>query len=1406
MWMRRLFRYGLYCLGGMAFLVVLALVGINLPQTKRLLERKLPDWTGGMIQAEGVEGIVPWHLALSHVVLKDPQGVWLEGRHADLRLGLLALLHKQVHIRNLSAEELDYVRNPSFPSDPNAPKTSSTSLPNWGVKLDRLALSRLTVGKDVFGQDAALQIEGKAALESLSAFSGIPAFTHMTEASLSLTAQRLDHPAHLQLDLRTGRHEADGQLHYDEDAQGFASSPGGLNVLDPLAVDLSLHGPYGALKTQLAVKAATQQETPLTADMQGSLDLLHLTDDLTLAFHAPAMVIRPGMGWETLDMKAAVQGAMLDPHGTVQLDGTDLTASGAGVERIHFQLGAQNGGIQALLARDAAALRRVLVGRPLGDDSRLSLSARLDGISLPGKASTILAAAPLTLEATIQPYHEDRPYQIDVEHDAVHLGMTGTLTSNLTGHMQLDMDRLPDLTVLLGQNLSGLVHVSGDVSLPLGHPGDMTAALDGQFGLKEGPAPAVALIADQGTLHVRVKRQNDGSIHLEQATLGGKAFHLEGNALLDQKQVLSSSLKLSLSDMMALNPALRGHLFLDTAVEGPLTDLAMKVHLTGRLGVVHSGTILPEAPLDMQADLIHLPSQPQGTVQVSGALDSSPLKLSMEFARKVDGEVTARLDTLTWKDLQGRAALTLPAGRLIPQGDVELRVSRLDGFSRLLGRPMTGHVQLGLHTLPGAGKNDSGGLHDRLHLLVDGQFRMGSYVVNALNLKGDVQHLYEDPVIDMGLKLSGLRVNEMTGDLQVLAKGPQSALAIQGHGVLDHVMQSSAQFSLAALVNIPGQEVHLNKLSAGLKGDEIKLLSPAVLHYGQTLSVEHLSAELRPPHGIAGRVFLDGSLKPELALEARLERITAALAKPFVASLPVEGEFAAAAKVKGSLTAPEGRVTLDGKGIRFISEATDSLPAGRLHVQADMDGKQARLQTELRAGDPIALLIAGQVPLKPDGALGVTAKGRVELSAANAFLGTGGMGVGGQLSLDLGVKGTLQQPQLSGTVQLHSGSFDHFAEGVHLHAMDAVLTARGDALNVDHFTARAGQGTLGLTGQIGVLHPGLPVDLHFAMDKAQPVQSDMLTEEINSRLHIYGQATTRLDVDGNIIVPEASITLPDSMPASVPQLEVITPDQAKTVSRPAPKLVIGLNIDFISPEKLFVRGHGLFAEMQGKLHIGGVSSAPVVTGGINLKRGNFNLAGINLNFTYGQVGFNGASAAHKLDPTVDFRADRNANGTLASLLVRGYASNPKIDFVSNPSRPRDEVLSILLFGADRSSLSSTQLASLGLAVVQIGGGSAFDPMGKVRSSLGLDHLAIGGGNSVGNGAASVEAGKYVMKGVYVGAKEGLSGKGAQAQVKVDLTKRLQLNTTVGTGGQVTGFTTPENDPGSSIGLSYGIDY
>jgi translocation and assembly module TamB len=70
---------------------------------------------------------------------------------------------------------------------------------------------------------------------------------------------------------------------------------------------------------------------------------------------------------------------------------------------------------------------------------------------------------------------------------------------------------------------------------------------------------------------------------------------------------------------------------------------------------------------------------------------------------------------------------------------------------------------------------------------------------------------------------------------------------------------------------------------------------------------------------------------------------------------------------------------------------------------------------------------------------------------------------------------------------------------------------------------------------------------------------------------------------------------------------------------------------------------------------------------------------------------------------------------------------------------------------------------------------------------------------------SVEAGRYISKRVYVEAKQSSTGA-SQVQVEVDLTKHLKLQTRLGDGSAITGGTTPENDPGSSIGLSYQFEY
>ena len=92
--------------------------------------------------------------------------------------------------------------------------------------------------------------------------------------------------------------------------------------------------------------------------------------------------------------------------------------------------------------------------------------------------------------------------------------------------------------------------------------------------------------------------------------------------------------------------------------------------------------------------------------------------------------------------------------------------------------------------------------------------------------------------------------------------------------------------------------------------------------------------------------------------------------------------------------------------------------------------------------------------------------------------------------------------------------------------------------------------------------------------------------------------------------------------------------------------------------------------------------------------------------------------------------------------------------------------------------------------------------------------ALASGTSTGTGTAansttntgySVEAGRYVSSRVFVAVKESTTGT-SQLAVDVDLTKHLKLQTRLGNGSTTAQGTTPENDPGSSIGLAYQFEY
>jgi translocation and assembly module TamB len=548
-----------------------------------------------------------------------------------------------------------------------------------------------------------------------------------------------------------------------------------------------------------------------------------------------------------------------------------------------------------------------------------------------------------------------------------------------------------------------------------------------------------------------------------------------------------------------------------------------------------------------------------------------------------------------------------------------------------------------------------------------------------------------------------------------------------------------------------------------------------------------------------------------LALRASLRQVQPALINVFIPNLLAAGAIDARADLHGSVKAPVGEITLNALGVQSADDAALGLPAANIHISAGLRGHTADIDAKLDAGSASQLSAQGQVPLAPDGEVDMKIHGKLDVGLTNAFLEARGQHASGQIDIDATVTGDVAAPQIAGTVDLKDGKINDYGRGVSLTDIAAQIVGREGALQIKTFTASAAPGTVSMSGSVGVLQKGIPVDLKITAQNAQPLVSKLITSNLNADLTIKGMARERLDVAGSLHLNRTLIGIPNGLPLNVAVLDVRRRGKKKAVVRDKP-LIIGLDVSVQAPDEILVQGRGLDARMRGDLQIRGTTESPLVSGGFDLERGSFSLATGRLNFTEGRVSFNGAGLQNKIDPTLDFTAQATIGDTTATLRITGLADAPIFEFSSNPGKPQDEIMALLLFGAPTQQLTPLQLAQVGAALASmsgVGGNGSLNPLVKIQKSLGLDRLSIGAGttNTVTgqDSGASIEAGRYVSKRVYIEAKQSTAGT-SQLGADVDLTKRLKLQTRLGNGTASVQGTTPENDPGSSIGLIYRFEY
>jgi translocation and assembly module TamB len=111
-------------------------------------------------------------------------------------------------------------------------------------------------------------------------------------------------------------------------------------------------------------------------------------------------------------------------------------------------------------------------------------------------------------------------------------------------------------------------------------------------------------------------------------------------------------------------------------------------------------------------------------------------------------------------------------------------------------------------------------------------------------------------------------------------------------------------------------------------------------------------------------------------------------------------------------------------------------------------------------------------------------------------------------------------------------------------------------------------------------------------------------------------------------------------------------------------------------------------------------------------------------------------------------------------------------------------------------LTAIEAAQLAASVAELTGrgGGAGGILGRIRSSLGVDVLRVESSETSNSATPDVAAGKYLTDDVYIGAKQGATAESGAAEIEVELTPNISIESSVGQQGQ------------SEVGVNFKWDY
>lgn len=978
---------------------------------------------------------------------------------------------------------------------------------------------------------------------------------------------------------------------------------------------------------------------------------------------------------------------------------------------------------------------------------------------------------------------------------------TPTVQANYTGEASFDRlhgrvtGALPDLARF--SSLSGL-KLAGAVNLNLDLDGDLQrsrfdaklsgsgdhiatglAALDGLAG------PGVTLAAD-------VSSDGKDAYTVRGASLDGAhiSMHAKGSVRHNASDLTA---RIELPNLAAADTRLTGVAALDARLTGGLTHPG--ISLTAAMDRA-TAMQRPIPHLGLTATIADIYGPCTIDVRLDGSVDGKPARGVIQANRMSVAPANSDAANANARDKMATAfpgweakTLDIAIGSVALTGAGTIDAQNLArGQLRFAASSLADIAPLALTDLAGAASLDlalaDDGRRQSVRLAGNGAgLRAAGSTIRHFDLHAEGDDLYNHPMLNADARISDAKIAGQTiASATLSAKGNSDASAVS-------LSAKAAGFNLDADGVLTPQEpirFDLNRFTAKRGARTIALQAPASFTFDDgTVSIQHLAIGIG-----SGRFTLDGKAGNELGLRVMASGIPLAEADVAVPGLGLGGTLDASAVIGGSASAPTGQYKVSVKRLTAPQTRSAGVPPVDIAVDGRLEKTRTKLNATASAGRAGSFTATGTVPLEATETIALTAKGRIDATVANAMLSASGHTISGVVQLDARVSGTRVKPQVAGVATISGGSFRDSLLGTRLDAIEAKVSAEGERISVERLSATTpNDGTLSGSGQVRIApDAGFPGSISIRGQQATLAASALATAQANLAINVAGALARDPKITGRVDLTHVSVDIPERLPSTLKPIDGV--NHVNATGQAATRIAAerkaeaaknskgkgrqalfnaALDVTVSAPNHIFVHGRGVNAELGGSLHIGGTTNTPAPKGAFSLYRGKMAVLGKTLNFTKGNLSFNG-----DLAPELDFAAEVQANDITAQIGISGPAATPVFAFTSRPELPQDEILSRIMFQKASGSLTTAQALQLAEVAAQFAGGGD-GALDRMRRSLGVDSLDVGVGSG---GGPMVGASRTIGDRLSVGVRTGASPSQSGLSANVDVTRHIRVESDV----------------------------